>query len=94
MKNHRRILHVATHARTTPAEGFPGALQTDPLAWTARGILILALVLGSLGAEAVALSGHGGVGHVTAYQPAGNTRLAASPDRVSSSYFIGAAWMY
>jgi hypothetical protein len=77
MKTHRWILHAAIQART------------DPLAWAARGILILALVLGSLGAVAAASSGYGSGDHASAHQPAGNNRLAAS-----SGHIIDVPWMY
>ena len=88
MNTHRRILHDAIPPRTVPVEGLAETPRTDPLDRTARGILILALALGGLGAGAVASPGHG-AGHAISHQPAGTTRLTASasltPDR---------PWMY
>jgi hypothetical protein len=89
MKNHRWILHVITPARTAPGRHAAGPLPADPLIWAARGILVLALVMGGLGAEAAAFPGHHEAGHANAHHPAGSTRLAVSTNR-----FIGAAWMY
>ena len=89
MTTHRRILHDVIPARTIPVEGLPGALRTDPLARAARGILILSLVLGSLGADAAASSAHGSADHASTRQPAGNIRLTAS-----SGHIAGKPWMY
>src|SRR5258708_40061552 len=66
MKTHRRILHVAIPARTIPVEALRGALGSDPMVRAARGILILALALGSLGSlgtDATASAGPGGADH-------------------------------
>jgi len=78
MAKHRRILHEVAQPRIVPTEGVAGAVQTDPLVRTARGITILALVLGGLGAGAAASSGHSGADHARTHQPAGNTHLAAA----------------
>lgn len=93
MKTHRWILHVAIQARTVPVDGLPGALRTGPLVWAVRGILLLAVVLGSLGADAAASSGYGSGDRASAHQPAGNMRLAASAYPISSGY-KDAPWMY
>ena len=50
-------------AQTVPAEGLLGAQRPDPLVRTARGIAILALVLGGLGADAVVSSAHSSADH-------------------------------
>ena len=94
MKTHRWILHVVIQARTVPVDGFTGALRTGPLVWAAHGILILALVLVSLGADAAASSGYGSGDHASAHQPAGNIRLAASAYPITSHYIKGTPWMY
>jgi hypothetical protein len=88
MAKHRRILHEVAQPRTVPAEGLTGAVRTDPLVRTARGITILALVLGGLGAGAGASLGHSSTDHTRPHQPAGNTHLAAS--HIASSR----PWMY
>ncbi len=94
MKTHKWIPHVVMQARIVPVETSPVTPRTDPLVHTARGILILALVLGSLGADAAASSGYGSVGHASASQPAGNIRLAVSAYTKSSGDMIPASWMY
>jgi hypothetical protein len=87
MTTHRRILHEVTQARTVPVEGSTGAERADPLVWTARGIVILALVLGAFGADAAISPGHISADHARAHQPAGSTHLAAG--RITSR-----PWMY
>ena len=93
MKTHRRILHVVTPTRTVPVEGLPEALRADQLVRAARGILVLAVVLGSLGTDATALSGYS-VGHATAHQQAANIRLAASAYPISSHHIPDIPWAY
>jgi len=78
MKTHRRILHDVMPARTVPVQGLAGALRTGPPIRTARGILILALALGGLGADAAASSGHGSADHANSHQLVGNIHLAAT----------------
>jgi len=87
MKTRKRIPHVAKHARTVPVEGLAGAPRTDPLARTARGIFILTLVLGSIGADAAASSGSSSADHAGTHQPASNIRLTAAGHTASP-------WMY
>ena len=89
MKTNRQKLHVAKHARTVPANAPTGALRTDPLARAARGILIMAVVLGSLGTEAVAASGYATADHTNTHPSTNNIRLAASVHAVSNS-----PWMW
>jgi hypothetical protein len=93
MKTHRWIPHVVTQERTVPVETLTGAQRTDPLAQAARRILILALVVGSLGADAAALSGYASADHANAHQTAGNISLAAnlSPIRTASGSY---PWVY
>ena len=96
MKTHRWIPHVVTQERIVPVATLAGTRRTDPLAQTARPILILALVLGSLGADA-ALSGYASAGQANAHQPAGHISLAAntSPVRISTGTgSISNPWMY
>lgn len=90
MKRNRQTLHVAKHARTAPATALTGALRTDPLARAARGIIITAVVLGSLGTEAAVSSAYGTVGHTSGHQSAGNVSLAASVRSAARS----SPWMY
>src|SRR5258708_37737075 len=79
MKTHRRILHVAIPARTIPVEALRGALGSDPMVRAARGILVLALVLGSLGSlgtDATASAGHRRARPARARPPPGQIRRA------------------
>jgi hypothetical protein len=94
MKTHRWILHVTIPARTVTADGSSGALRTRPLIWAAtRGILILAIVLGGLGAEAAASSGHSG-DHAGPHRQVGEIRYATSSYAVGSGYIKNGPWMY
>lgn len=94
MNTHRWILHVATQPRAVPAEGQTGALRADPLGRTARGILILALVLGSLGVEATALSNHNTSDRTGAMQPTGSIRVGSNAHLVPNRHHINRPWMY
>jgi hypothetical protein len=94
MKTHKWIPHVVMQARTVPVEGLTGALRTDPLGRAARGIVILALVLGGLGADAAATSGYGSGDHASAHQPTGNIRLGANSYLISRDHITGRPWMY
>ena len=94
MKTHRWILHGAIQARSVPLDGSTGAPRTDPLVGAARGILILALVLGSLGADALASSGYGNGDHASAHQSAGNVHPAARAYSISFSNIENRPWMY
>lgn len=58
MKTHRSLRHVGIRTRGS-VRSAPGKPSTGTVrAWVARGIVILALALGSLGAVAAASSGH------------------------------------
>jgi hypothetical protein len=101
MKSHRWIPHVVTQERTAAIETLAGAQRTDPLTQATRRILILALVLGSLGADAAALAGYTSADHANAHQAAGNISLAAnispiSPGKVTptSPGSISDPWIY
>jgi hypothetical protein len=94
MKTHRRVLHVVIPARTVPVEGLTGALQADPLVRAARGILILAVILGSLGADATAWSAYGSADHASTHRQAASIRLTASAYPIGSRRIPDAPWMY
>ncbi len=70
--------YAAMHARTVPVEGSILVPRTDPRGRATRGMVIMALVLGGLGANAVVASGYGTSDHAGAHQPAANIRLGAS----------------
>lgn len=92
MKTHQWILPAVMQARIGPAENPMEATRTDPPGRAARGILILALVLGGLGAEVAATSGHGTGDHASAPHTAGNTSVGASA--YLTSYSHSNPWMY
>lgn len=86
--------YVAMHARTVPADQSVLVPRTDPRSRATRGMVITALVLGSLGASAAAASGYGIGDHAGAHQPAGNIRLGASSPVSSSVLVNDRPWMY
>jgi hypothetical protein len=94
MKTQRWIPHVATQARTVPVESLTGVQRTDPLGQAARRILILALVLGSLGADAAAFSGYASGDQANAHQPTGNISLEANLSPSSTGHNISNPWIY
>src|SRR5258708_34573892 len=97
MKTHRRILHVAIPARTIPVEALRGALGSDPMVRAARGILVLALVLGSLGSlgtDATASAGPRRAAPAGAPQPAGDICLAASAFPLKTGHITAAPRVY
>jgi hypothetical protein len=68
MKTHNWILPAGKHAKTGPVIRAAGAIQADSPAQAARGILVLSLVLGGLGAEGTAVvtsSSNAGVSAMT-----------------------------
>jgi hypothetical protein len=71
------------HARIGPAEGPAQVSRVDPRR-AARGILVLALVLGGLGAEGALTSGHSPGDQASAQHAAGDNRPAASAYLTSS----------
>jgi hypothetical protein len=95
MKTHRWIPHVVAQERTDPVETLTGAQRTDPLAQATRRILILALVLGSLGANAAAWSGYASADQANAHQLAGTISLTTKASPVSHGIGdISNPWMY
>jgi hypothetical protein len=66
MKNHQWLSHAVARAGR-PVRGIPGKPSArTPRIWAARGILMMALVLGGLGIVVAASSGHGQAGHASA----------------------------
>ena len=94
MKTHKWIPPVDMQARTGPAQSQAGVTRTDPPGRAARGILILALVLGGLGAEGAVTPGHGTGDQASAHHAAGNNRPGASAYLTSSVHAKPDAFMY
>ena len=87
MKTHKWILPADMQARIGPAESPAGVTRTEPPGRAARGILILALVLGGLGglgAEGAVTAGHGAGDQASAQHAAGANRPAGSAYLTSS----------
>jgi hypothetical protein len=84
MTTHRWIPPVLMQARIGPAEGPAEVTRTDPPGRAARGFLILALVLGGVGAEGAVTSGHSTGDHASAHYTASNDRPGASAHLTSS----------
>jgi len=76
--------HQPKHARIGPAEGLAEVSRADPPRRAAHGILILALVLGALGAEHAITPGHSTGDQASTHQAAGANRPAASVYLASS----------
>ena len=65
MKSHKWLSHAITRV-SRPVRNTPGKPSTGRArVWATRGILVMALVLGGVGAVVAALSSHGSVGHVS-----------------------------
>ena len=94
MKTHKWIPPVNMQAQTDPAQNQAGVTRTDPPGRAARGILILALMLGGLGAEGAVTPGHGTSDQASSYFAAGNNRPGASAYLTSSGHAKLNAWMY
>ena len=76
------------------AEGLAEASRADPPRRAARGILILALVLGGLGAEGAVTPGHGPGDQASTQHAAGDNRPAASAYLTSSVRVKPDAFLY
>lgn len=94
MKTHKWILPVVVQAPIGAAESPAGVARTDPPGRAARGILILALVLGGLGTEGAVTSAHSTGDHASTHYTAGNDRLEASSYLPSAGHVIPNTWMY
>jgi hypothetical protein len=97
MKTHGQKTYVALHARTATADRSPGAPRTDRLIRTARGLVVVSLVLGSLGAsEAESLSlaspGHAGDHQLVSTVRAAKHAKTTSP--IHTGFGISGPWMY
>lgn len=95
MKTHQQTLHVAKHARTSPAGSLSETPRDVPLVRATRGILILALALGSLGADVAISSVYGTADHVSGHTSAGNIHLAADiSTAVPTTHMANSPWIY
>ncbi|MGO9779513.1 MAG: hypothetical protein ACLPQY_07015 [Streptosporangiaceae bacterium] len=74
------------HAQIGSAEGLAEVSRADPPRRAARGMLILALVLGGVGAEGAAISGHGTGDQASTHHAASGKRPVASAYLTSSGH--------
>ena len=84
MTTHQWIPPVPMQARIGPAGSQPEVTRTDPPGRAARGILILALVLGGIGAEGAVTSGHSTGDHARAHYAASNNHPEVGAHLASS----------
>jgi hypothetical protein len=96
MKTQRWLLHA--HMQTSGSVGGAHRKRSTGTvrAWEKRGIVVLALLLGSLGAAASASPGNGHEGHVqaTAHQSADSPAHAADADSTGIIQANRLPWMY
>jgi len=95
MGKHRRTSRVARYLQTVPAHGVIKVPQSDSLGRATLGVAALALVVGSLGAEAAAVSSHGAGELVGAGQQAVSGHAGPSYHLASAGSTISQRpWMY
>lgn len=82
------------HARISPAECPVQVSRADPPRRAARGVLIMALVLGALGADGALTSGHGPGDQANTQHAAAVNRPAASAYLTSSVHAKPAAFAW
>ena len=82
------------HAIIGPAEGLAEVSRAHPPRRAARGVLVLALVLGGLGAEGAVTSGHNPGDQASTYHAAGDNRPAASAYLTSSGHVKADPYMW
>jgi hypothetical protein len=96
MKTHRWLWHVIMRTGGSVGSALREPSTGTVRAWAARGIVVLALVLGGLGAAASASPGHGSAGHfqASAHQPADSPALSAAADSKGSGHIKRLPWMF
>ena len=94
MKTHRWLRHIVIRTSGSDRGAHAKPATGTVHAWAARGILILALVLGSVGAVVATSSSHGSDGHANARPPAGNVNRPAGTYPLNSGHFVSMPWMY
>ena len=82
------------HTRIGPAESPAQVSRVDPPRRAARGVLILALVLGGLGAEGAVTSGHSLGDQASTQHAADANRPAASAYLTSSGHVTANPYMW
>lgn len=94
VSTHKWIPHAFTQARTGPVKESPQAQRTDAFTQAARGLLIVAFALGSLGASGAVSASHEGVGPANSRQPDSRLDLTVSLQVSSGAPVLPNPWMY
>lgn len=97
MKTYRSLWHVIMRTVGSVSSARRESSMGTARSRATRGILVLALALGGLGAAALASQAHGGAGHVhaSAHQPADSLALPAGTALMRSSVTArGLPWMW
>jgi hypothetical protein len=96
MKTHKWLSHVLM--RTSGSVGGAHRVPSNGTVrvWATRGILVLALALGSLGAAMSAAQGHGRTGRAqaSAHQSASSHAFSAGTGSISPGQASRLPWMY
>jgi hypothetical protein len=95
MKTHTSLRHVTMRTSGSVGSHRRESPRAMVLARTTRGILVLALMLGSLGVAALASRGHVSAGqvHASTHQPADSPALSTGAESMSSRGTYR-PWMY
>jgi hypothetical protein len=97
MKTYRSLWHVIMRTVGSVSSALRESSMGTARSRATRGILVLALLLGGLGAATLAMQAHGGAGHVhaSAGKPADSRALPAGSDLMRSSVIArGLPWMW
>ena len=95
MKSHRSFWHVTMRTCGLRSARREPSTRTVHVR-VVRGILVLALALGSLGAAVVALPGHGSAGRVPAssHHPANSPAAPTGANSTNAFQMVPRPWMY
>jgi hypothetical protein len=91
MKTHGQISHVAIQPRAVTAGGAHAAPRTGQAVQVVRGAVVLALVLGGLGAAEAGSLGLGSASHVRVHQMVNHIRPARDGNPLHG---VTGPWMY
>lgn len=96
MKTYRSLWHVIMRTVGSVSSARRESSMGTARSRATRGILVLALLLGGLGAATLAMQAHGGAGHhASADKPADSHALPAGSDLMRSSVIgRGLPWMW
>jgi hypothetical protein len=93
MKTHGQISHIAIPPRPVTAGGAHAAPRTGQAAQVVRGAVVLALVLGSLGAAEAGSLGLGSTSHVRVHQVVSHVRPSTNGRHRHVVHGLTGPWM-